>query len=130
MIAWYATPFMLWCQKTHRCELDTCILHPNRRGGPTRSGSGHDSESTQDPDNVPPRSRLFLVVPKTGDPAAVEVCPHAVRSNSCLSLLWACLSLATCKIPSYQSRQVTPVGLFSFPQKYDAVPTHWPDDQI
>ena len=57
-----------------------CILHLSRRGGAARSGSGHEVESTQDPDNVPPRSRLFLVVPKTGDPAAVEV-RHTARAD-------------------------------------------------
>jgi len=50
---------------------------------------------------VPPRSRLFLVVPKTGDPAAVEVRRMAhVDRYPYLSLLWACLPLAVGRLPS------------------------------
>ena len=37
-----------------------------------RSGSG-DLKVPPDPDNVPPLSRLFIVVPKTADGSAIEV---------------------------------------------------------
>ena len=42
-----------------------------RRGVPTRSAC--EPEPAPDPDNIPPRSRLFIVVPKTADGQAIEV---------------------------------------------------------
>lgn len=43
----------------------------HRRGGHSRLHL--EEESPADPDNVPARSRLFLVVPKTAEGAAIEV---------------------------------------------------------
>lgn len=35
-----------------------------------------EMELSSDPDNVPPRSRLFLVVPKLSDTKQIQVRPH------------------------------------------------------
>lgn len=52
----------------------------SRRLGPSRSATELEAtlEASLDPDNIPPRSRLFLVVPKNADGAAIEV-----RSSKC-----------------------------------------------
>ena len=35
--------------------------------------------ATDDPENIPPRSRLFIVVPKNADAGLIQVCaPNAV----------------------------------------------------
>ena len=46
-----------------------------RRLGPSRSATELDAtlEASLDPDNIPPRSRLFLVVPKNADGQSIEV---------------------------------------------------------
>ncbi|CAD7701449.1 unnamed protein product, partial [Ostreobium quekettii] len=44
---------------------------PNARNSP-HTQRQLDLELAFDPDNVPPRSRLFLVVPKTADPQAIK----------------------------------------------------------
>ena len=36
-----------------------------------------DSKAVADPDNVPPQSRLFIVVPKTSDGTLIEVTTDA-----------------------------------------------------
>ena len=46
-----------------------------------------EEESTADPDNVPARSRLFLVVPKAADGAAIEVSQHCILSMRVLHAL-------------------------------------------
>ena len=42
-----------------------------RRSGLIRPAG--EIQCAQDPDNVPPRSRLFMVVPKTAEGRAIEV---------------------------------------------------------
>ena len=55
----------------------------SRRG--THSRLHAEEEGPIDPDNLPARSRLFLVVPKAADGAVIEVClqPEGVPGNSC-----------------------------------------------
>ena len=55
------------------CPGDLRCCTYGRRGGPQRPLS--DTDVLPDPDNLPLRSRLFLVVPKTADAAAIEVRP-------------------------------------------------------
>ncbi len=55
-----------------RVHLHRCCA---RRLGPSRSATELDAtlEASLDPDNIPPRSRLFLVVPKNADGQSIEV---------------------------------------------------------
>lgn len=39
------------------------------------SSMNGDNKGVADPDNVPPQSRLFIVVPKTSDGSLIEVSP-------------------------------------------------------
>ena len=40
-----------------------------------------ETEVATDPDNIPPRSRLFMVVPKTADGSVIEVCRRASATS-------------------------------------------------
>ena len=83
-------------------ELGLCDLNPvqlpegtppscSRRGSHSRLHAEEDSPV--DPDNMPARSRLFLVVPKAADAAAIEVSTSGVLSSfaasSCIIILAA-----------------------------------------
>jgi len=70
-----------------------------RRLGPARSATEPDAapDASLDPDNVPPRSRLFLVVPKNADGQAIEArapaCSGCQRGRS-----WPILGPSTASV--------------------------------
>ena len=54
-----------------------------------------EQEISSDPDNIPPRSRLFIVVPKQADPQQINVgargCKRARARARCLRFIFASL---------------------------------------
>ncbi|KAK9841804.1 hypothetical protein WJX81_004164 [Elliptochloris bilobata] len=74
---------------------------PNaRRLGPSRSATELDAtlEASLDPDNIPPRSRLFLVVPKNADGQAIQADMAAFRDlQYCKTDLIAAKGIVFCK---------------------------------
>lgn len=48
-----------------------------------------EQEVSSDPDNIPPRSRLFLVVPKQADPQAINVRAGGGEAGAPLAVPWA-----------------------------------------
>ena len=57
-------PFIVVPPGVHACR----VLNP-----PVQARPMEQPELSSDPDNIPPRSRLFLVVPKQADPQQLNV---------------------------------------------------------
>jgi hypothetical protein len=74
-----------------------------RRGAQQIRPPADDQQLSADPDNNPPRSRLFLVVPKTADPRIVSVSPSPSSG-------WA----AACHVPRHTWGRGDPLTHLSY----------------
>lgn len=72
------TPLPSDCDYLHPSSAADCLGSAVRARvrcrGVTPTNQQLELEISSDPDNVPPRSRLFLVVPKQADAQQIQVC--------------------------------------------------------